>query len=57
MKQLVVLGHEIPLTPTRAGLGLGVIDQLLPFQRSINVLWSVNGGGLEVPTAKQLVVL
>jgi hypothetical protein len=57
-KQLVVLGHATPfrrLIAAPAGLGLGTIDQLVPFHRSTNVV--VAPLASELPTAKQLVGL
>jgi hypothetical protein len=41
-KQLVVLGHDTPfrtLSAAPLGLGLVTMDQLVPFQRSANVLF------------------
>jgi hypothetical protein len=54
-KQLVVLGHEVPVksaTGGPGGFGLATNDQLVPFQISVSVwLWST------APTAAQLAVL
>src|SRR5439155_7564474 len=56
--QLDVLGHDTPLRTgdvAPLGLGLVTIDQLVPFQRSTNVLFAEL---VEYsPTASQLVVL
>jgi hypothetical protein len=54
-KQLVVLGHETPLSEALfpAGFGLGTIDQDDPFQRAIS---ERSAAPLKYwPTAKQLV--
>ena len=50
--QLTGEGHEIPLSEmvTPFGLGVGTIDQLLPFQRSV-----VDVPAAVWPTAKQVV--
>jgi hypothetical protein len=61
-KQLVGLGHDTLNRLTSAapfGVGLGTIDQAVPFHRSINVfaLIDVDANDAVSPTAKQLVAL
>jgi hypothetical protein len=58
--QFVALGHEIPtssLDVAPLGLGLVISDQLVAFQRSINVRVPGADGGRSLPTAKQLVAV
>ena len=43
------------MRPDVCGVGLGTIDQLLPFQCSMSVRWPLPG--LKYPTAKQLVLV
>jgi hypothetical protein len=57
--QLVALAHETSASELkpRGRLGLGTIDHVLPFQRSINVAGSSGPPMSLKPTAKQLVAL
>jgi hypothetical protein len=60
-KQLVVLPHETPrswLAELDVTFGLGMIDQLVPFQCSMSVFVVERVGPAKYsPAAKQLVVL